>query len=247
MKPVYLQLYSVREACGRDLEGTLRLVKEMGYEGVETAGLHGLKPKEFRRLLDDIGLKCQSGHFGVGGDVIAKSIEEAKALGIEFLVAGFGPDAYGSEAAVKDSIAKLAAANDAVRAAGLKFLMHNHWWEFEKADGQVIFDAIRERIPSLEFELDCYWCANFGKYDPAEILRRNAARVPIIHIKDGSFEKGKVFCALGEGRAKIGELLKAGDYQGLKFVTVEIDNCEGDMLETLRRSFVYIDKLRKEI
>ena len=33
--PVALQLYSVRSDMERDFEGTLRAVKEMGYDGVE--------------------------------------------------------------------------------------------------------------------------------------------------------------------------------------------------------------------
>ena len=36
-----LQLYSVGEDAKKDLDGTLRRVKEMGYEGVEFAGLYG--------------------------------------------------------------------------------------------------------------------------------------------------------------------------------------------------------------
>ena len=38
---VALQVYSVREDAEKDLEGTLRKIKEMGYDGVEFAGLYG--------------------------------------------------------------------------------------------------------------------------------------------------------------------------------------------------------------
>ena len=37
---IALQLYSVREDMEKDLPGTLRAVKAMGYEGVEFAGLY---------------------------------------------------------------------------------------------------------------------------------------------------------------------------------------------------------------
>ena len=39
--PVALQLYSVREDMEADFAGTLQKVKEIGYDGVEFAGLFG--------------------------------------------------------------------------------------------------------------------------------------------------------------------------------------------------------------
>ena len=39
-----LMLYTVRDACARDFEGTLREVAEIGYEGVELFDLHGHEP-----------------------------------------------------------------------------------------------------------------------------------------------------------------------------------------------------------
>jgi len=247
MKPIYLQLYSVRDACAKDLEGTLKLVKEMGYEGVETAGFHGLKPKEFRKLLNSVGLKCESGHFPIGVDALKGSIEAAKEFGVKYLVFGFGPNSFSSIPIVEDSIAKFQAAAKEIEAAGMVPLMHNHWWEFEDIGNRLVFDSIKDNIPSLKFELDCYWCSNFGKFDPAEILRKNASRIPTIHIKDGTFERNKPFKALGEGLAKIDDIVKAANYKSLKFMTVEIDNCEGDMLDTIRRSFTYLDKIRRAV
>lgn len=61
--PVALQLYSVREAMEADFEGTLRQVKDMGYEGVEFAGLYGRTPAAVRDLLAEIGLKAVSAMF----------------------------------------------------------------------------------------------------------------------------------------------------------------------------------------
>jgi sugar phosphate isomerase/epimerase len=53
---VALQLWSVREDCARDLEGTLGAVAEMGYDGVEFAGYHGWSAGRLRDLLCDLGL-----------------------------------------------------------------------------------------------------------------------------------------------------------------------------------------------
>ena len=59
---IALQLYSVREDMEKDLPGTLRAVKAMGYEGVEFAGLYGYEPAALRALLEEIGLTAVSAH-----------------------------------------------------------------------------------------------------------------------------------------------------------------------------------------
>ena len=40
--PVAVQVYSVRDDAERDFKGTMQKLKEMGYDGVELAGLYGL-------------------------------------------------------------------------------------------------------------------------------------------------------------------------------------------------------------
>ena len=41
---IALQVYSVRREMEQDFYGTLRAVKEIGYSGVEFAGLYGKDP-----------------------------------------------------------------------------------------------------------------------------------------------------------------------------------------------------------
>ena len=37
--PVAVQVYSVREDAAKDFQGTMQKIKDMGYQGVELAGL----------------------------------------------------------------------------------------------------------------------------------------------------------------------------------------------------------------
>jgi len=46
-------LYTVREDCARDFEGTLRAVASLGYEGVEFFDLHGHDVVTVRGWLDE--------------------------------------------------------------------------------------------------------------------------------------------------------------------------------------------------
>src|SRR5512133_1267706 len=66
-KKVGLQLYSLRDAMKDDVAGTLKKVAEMGYSTVETAGyndglIHGLAPKEFRKIVEDLRMKATREH-----------------------------------------------------------------------------------------------------------------------------------------------------------------------------------------
>src|SRR6266853_5824262 len=56
--PFALQLYSVRNECAKDLDGTVAAVAKMGYKAVEFAGYHGRDAKTLHKLLDGAGLKC---------------------------------------------------------------------------------------------------------------------------------------------------------------------------------------------
>src|SRR5262249_45323208 len=62
MARVGLMLYTVRDECARDFEGTLRAVAELGYEGVELFDLHGHDPAELRGWLDELGLPVCGRH-----------------------------------------------------------------------------------------------------------------------------------------------------------------------------------------
>ena len=64
---VGLQLYSIRDEMRKDPFASLKEVARMGYMYVEHANyvdgkFYGYVPKEFRKVLDDVGLKMISGH-----------------------------------------------------------------------------------------------------------------------------------------------------------------------------------------
>ena len=49
---IALQLYTVRDDLEKDFKATLLKVKEMGYEGVEFAGLYGHSADEVKAMCD---------------------------------------------------------------------------------------------------------------------------------------------------------------------------------------------------
>ena len=60
-----LQLYSIRDFIEKDFLGTLKKVKEMGYEGVEFAGLFGKSAAEVKSMLAESGLVGISAHVPI--------------------------------------------------------------------------------------------------------------------------------------------------------------------------------------
>ncbi len=63
--PVGIQLYSLRDAIGSDVPGTLKRLSELGYEGVEFAGTYSLPAETLRAMLDETGLQCAGAHVGL--------------------------------------------------------------------------------------------------------------------------------------------------------------------------------------
>jgi hypothetical protein len=66
-KNIGIQLYSVRDDMKKDPLATLKVVAEMGYKNIEHANyingkFYGYDPKEFRKIIDDLGLAMRSGH-----------------------------------------------------------------------------------------------------------------------------------------------------------------------------------------
>ena len=62
MIPVGLQLYSLRELAAADLAGTLEKIRNMGYTGIEFAGLYGHSVEEVKTLMSRYDLIPVSAH-----------------------------------------------------------------------------------------------------------------------------------------------------------------------------------------
>ncbi|MFQ9510148.1 MAG: hypothetical protein ACLRZ7_04360 [Lachnospiraceae bacterium] len=56
------QVYSVRELASKNFYETMKQVKEIGYEGVELAGLYGHGPEQIRDWLKELNLVPISAH-----------------------------------------------------------------------------------------------------------------------------------------------------------------------------------------
>jgi sugar phosphate isomerase/epimerase len=242
--PVALQLYSVRDVLASDFEGIVRQVAEMGYLGVETAGMFGNSPQEARRLFDELGLKVTSAHIPMPlGDDKTKVLDTMAALGCKYLVVPWLPaEQFQTADQVKAVCARLNEANAVARENSLTLLYHNHWWEFtpsQALDGKTPFDIMVGKLDeTVGFEFDLYW-AKAGGSNPLKIVQEYGSRAPLLHIKDGPAVKDQPMTAVGEGTLDYTTIIHAGDAT-TQWLIVEIDRCATDMLEAVRKSCAYL-------
>jgi sugar phosphate isomerase/epimerase len=240
MKPISIQLYTLREAAAKDFPTVLKQVADIGYVGVEFAGLNGMQPKEVKKIVDDLGLQVSSAHMGLPTrDTVSQIVDECKTLGIPRCITGFGPDDMKTVDGCKALAAKLQTGADLLKGTGIAMGMHNHNHEFHKVDGQYPEDIILNNAPDVFAELDVYW-VQVGGADPAETVARLKHRAPVLHIKDGPVSPASPMSAVGEGKVDIPAVVKAADPNILEWLIVEIDACPGDMLDAVKRSYKYL-------
>ena len=267
--PVAVQVYSVRDDAEKDFAGTMKKIKEIGYDGVELAGLYGKEPAEIKAAIEAAGLEAVSAHVPFQELVadmegtIQKYVEiGVKYIAIPYLMEEDRPGTPKFEGNVKlfEEIGK------ACKAHGIQTLYHNHDFEFIKMpDGRYALDYIYDTIPAdiLQTEIDTCW-VNVAGENPAAYIRKYANRAPVVHLKDfykggkpanmyqligtdveeqeshGFFE----FRPVGSGMQDFPPILEASVEAGANWVVVEQDQSNGRTpMEAITMSREYLKSL----
>lgn len=253
IKNVGLQLYTLRNELGKDLEGTLRKVAEIGYKEVETFGyssgkFFGKTPREFKSMLSSLGLTTPSGHYMP--DNLKKdwhlAVGHAAEAGQKYMVCAF---LFPQDRKTIDDYSKLCEtlnqAGEVCQKAGIQFGYHNHDFEFQALDGQVPYDLLlKETDPKLvKMELDLYWATFAGK-DPVALFQQHPGRFPLVHMKDMAKTGKREFTEVGTGSIDFQRILDAHQTAGIQHFFVEQDVCKNPPLEAIAISYKNVVKLR---
>jgi sugar phosphate isomerase/epimerase len=225
---VGLQLFTVREQCERDLEGTLRAVAELGYDGVELASLHGRSASELRALLDELGLAVAGRHVGLDADV-ASLEEEMGVLGSDRVaVAWIEPPQSGAQRdAAVEAVAALASSTS------LQLGFHNHWAEVRRFEDGA---SLLERLPEdVWLELDLGWAWHAGE-SPLRLLESARGRTPLVHLKDFRSRETREFVPVGDGAVGYETIVPRAIELGVEWLVVEQDELDRPWREALERS-----------
>lgn len=260
--PVAVQLYSVREDAQKDLGAVLAEIKKMGYDGVEFAGLYGKTPAEVRGLCEQNGLVPLSAHVGFA-DMLKDPVgvlSQYAEIGCKYVAIPSMPKELRPGTPnfpyTMEYIAILARVAGSL---GIRFLYHNHDFEFMKLGGKPALDVLYDTIPAvlLATELDTCW-VNVGGEEPSEYIRKYTGRAPVIHLKDFFGEReglegaseGKAparpvnfeYRPVGKGLQDIPAILGAAHDAGAEWVVVEQDSPSMGLtpMECIRASIDYL-------
>ncbi len=239
--PISIQLYTLREAAQRDLAGVLARLGEIGYLGVEPAGLHDLTPETFRRCVDDAGLAVSGAHIPLlTRENASQVLDMQETLGNRDVVVAFIPPKRFADAdSVKAVADDLNASNEIARGRGLSLGYHNHYWEFANRIGErTAHAALFDRLDSTVFaEIDIYW-ARVGGVDPARVVSDLGARARMLHLKDGPADDPESpMTAVGSGVLDIGAIAAASRAD---WHVAELDFCATDMFEAVEQSYCFL-------
>lgn len=241
--PVGVQLYSVREQCGKDLPGTLAAVAKIGYKGVEFAGYHGRSARELRQLLDDNGLVACGTHTpyeSVLGDKLAPTIEFNHTLGNRLLIV---PSMNASSKAQWLEKARLFnELADRLKPEGQWIGYHAHAHDFQKFDGESAWDLFFGNTqPDVVMQLDTSNCRDGGA-DPVAVLQKYPKRAKTIHIKANGSGPEAVF---GEDKIDWKEVFAFCETQGgTQWYVVEHESSKAP-IDAVRRCYLALKAMGK--
>ncbi|HMV52045.1 MAG TPA: TIM barrel protein [Blastocatellia bacterium] len=249
-----VQLWSFREDFKKDVPGTLKRVRELGFRNVELAGYYGLTAHQFRIELDKAGLKAVSMHieYETARDKIEEVIREAKVLGVREV----GVPWINSPFTKNDCLPAIEVFNRAgekLSAAGLRFFYHLHGYEFVPNEGEqgTLFDLMMARTNPrfVGFQLDTYHAAYPGQ-DPARLLQKYPGRFLSLHLKDirrgvagdnsGEFREEDAV-PMGQGKINWREVLKASRKEGIRRYIIEDETAA--VWQNIRQSLKYLESL----
>ncbi|NLE29466.1 MAG: TIM barrel protein [Phycisphaerae bacterium] len=249
-----VQLYSLREEAQKDFVGVLKKVADIGYQAVEPAGFWNLRPREFKKIIDDLGLKIFSSHSPWAGSFnLGEAMDLADALGLDKIVCGYGPNEFKD----RDSIKYTAETTNKMQAIleknGFILFQHNHDFEFQRIDGKLKYQIYAELCPKVKFQIDSFWSTNFGTEDEVEMLKLFADRTILIHIKDGILRQAQQelkvtngtldrqvdLRALGSGQLNIKGVVENLP-ERIDNIIVELDYCNIDMFTAIEQSYKFM-------
>lgn len=272
--PVGLQLFTFFGIIDDDPKGTLTKIAAIGYKEMESAfskkgGYYGMTPKEFKAMVEDLGMTWKSHHvigapfklpkgykmpLGSDGkpmvmptmlnlrDNMQQIVDEASAGGLEYLVCANIPTGTMDE--INSSVVTLNKTGEACKKAGIQFCYHNHDMEFKSVDGKIPYDLLlSETDPNnVKMELDLCWATKAGK-DPVELFKASPGRFPLWHVKDLDPKTGGPAPA-GTGVVNFKHIFANQQIAGMKHFFVEHDMPK-DAYASIKTSYDYVTRVLK--
>ncbi|MBC8155329.1 MAG: TIM barrel protein [Bacteroidetes bacterium] len=244
--PLGIQAYTYRNSFPKNVVATLDTIKALGFTELEGGVPKGLTVEEYRKLLDERGIRVPS--TGAGYDQIVKEpeavIARAKALGASFVMVAWIPHEKNNFtfANAKKAAEDFDRAGKLLKENGLTLCYHDHGFEFRPLSAfpetagtakkdETLFDYIAQHTNPeyVSFEMDILWTVHGGA-DPVKLLNKYGSRWKLMHLKDlkkgvtGDFSGNtppENDVVLGTGQLDMPAVLKAAKKAGIKHYFIE--------------------------
>ena len=249
--PIGCQTYPVREALGKDFEGTLRELASTGFKriemcsppGYERSGygpLVGMKASEMRKKIADAGLRCESCHYQFRElkDSLDDRIAFAHELGLkQMIVSTFSLPKTATLADWARAAGELNKIGERTQKAGIQAAFHNHTFEFSELEGTLIYDKLMSeldpKLVKMQFQVHVI---SLG-FEAAPFFTKYPGRFSSLHLQDWSTADKKMV-AIGQGVVDWKKLFAAAKTGGVKNYFVEMD------LALMKASMPYLRSLK---
>jgi sugar phosphate isomerase/epimerase len=256
-----LQLYTIRDAMRRDVDGTLKRVAALGYQELETYGFnpealgyYNLPARDFAQRLKDLGLTTPSGHydlnnFATSSDAelyayVDRTIEGAKVLGQRYITWPYLPPPLHPLASFTKIVARFNGIGERMAKAGLQFAYHNHGFEFTPQDGRIPYDVVlKETDPKLvKLQVDLYWLSRDSTHAPRYWFEKAPGRYEMWHVKD-MHKVSRDYTELGNGTIDYTKIWPDAAFSGMKHFFVEQgSNFEKDSMTSIEVCAAYVKR-----
>lgn len=256
-----LQLYTIRDAMRRDVDGTLRRVAGLGYEEVETYGFdpeglgyYNLPARGFAQRLRDHGLTSPSGHYDLNRFATAsdddlhryvdRCIEGAKLVGHRYITWPFLEEPLRPIESFSRIVGRFNAIGERVAKGGLQFAYHNHGFEFTEQDGRIPYDVVlRDTDPKLvKLQVDLYWLSRDSTQSPRYWFERAPGRYVMWHVKD-MHKVSRDYTELGNGTIDYTKIWPDAAFSGMQHFFVEQgSNFARDSMQSIADGAAYVKR-----
>ncbi|NOU62453.1 TIM barrel protein [Paenibacillus sp. LMG 31461] len=246
-----VQLYTLRNECEQDFPGVLRELKQMGWAGVELAGLHSYSAEEISAVLQETGLQTAGLHvsFQRLSSELESVLKEARLFNTTTLICPSVPHELRNEEGYRQFRNGLNDIAKQIQPDGFTLSFHNHAFEFETSvDGRSALEYLIE--PSADnailAEIDVYWVKKAGK-DPADFIRPYSHRMPTMHVKDMTNDERQTYAEIGTGVIDFDPILLWGEQNGVEWYVVEQDVCQGNPMDCVKLSLENLHRMAERL
>jgi sugar phosphate isomerase/epimerase len=249
--PIGCQTYPVRNMIAKDFPGTIKQLAGAGFETIELcspvgyadsgfAGLAKYKGAELRRMLGDLGVKCESSHFDIGElrKDMAGRIAWATDLGLtQMLVPSLDGPPNPTMDDVKRAAEEYNKMGEQSAKAGIQQGLHNEGFELSMVGGKRTYDILLELLDPKLVKFQFQVSTISRGYDAAEYFTKYPGRFISMHVQDWSAVTKKTM-AVGQGTLDWTKIFTAAKTGGLKNYFVEMN------LDLMRASVPFLRQLQ---